>query len=246
MASPVATTARRPPCAWSMRPFPEPGRAPTAWLWRIDLADERQHEAVAVTVLVDRERQRASRGTETVRRRRILLRAGLRQALGELLNQDPADVSLIEDDGRPLLEDQPDVHVSCSASGRVGLIAVVAGCEVGVDVEKHYEGDARAAAAEGWLAPAEEWALRRLPSAERPLAATRCWTQKEAVLKGLGLGLRQRPSTVVTPMAEIGRIGDWVTHPVPVPANYIATVVVRTPMDDVRLVIRDMTVGVIP
>jgi 4'-phosphopantetheinyl transferase len=229
-----------------MRPFPQPERAPTAWLWRIDLTDDRQHEAMAVTLLHDRERQRSSRGTETVRRRRILLRAGLRQALGTFLDQAPADVPLIEDDGRPLLEDRADVHVSCSASGRVGLIAVVAGCEVGVDVEKHDEGNARAAAAEGWLAPAEEWALRRLPSAERPLAATRCWTQKEAVLKGLGLGLRRRPSTVVTPMARVGRIGDWVIRPVPVPPNYVATVVVRTPMDDVGLVIRDMTVGVIP
>jgi 4'-phosphopantetheinyl transferase len=240
VASPVATSVHRHPEAGSTSRA-EP--APAAWVWRIDLADDSRHEAVAVTHLHDRERRRASVGIGAVRRRRILLRAALRQGLGELLDLPPAAVPLVEDAGHLLLDDDTDLHVSCSASGRVGLVAVVAGCEVGVDVQEHREADARTAAAEGWLAPAEELALRLLPPVVRPLAVTRCWTQKEAVLKGLGVGLHRRPVTVVTPVTETGRIGDWAVRPVPVAPGHVASVAVRTPLDEVGLVVRDMTVG---
>ena len=243
MASPVATSVRPHRRARPVQSFSDPELAPTAWMWRIDLADDRRQESVALTHLHDSERQRASRGTGAVRRRRILLRAGLRQALGELLGLPPAEVPLVEDDGRPKVSSDRDLRVSCSASGRVGLVAIVAGSAVGVDVQEHHEEDARTAAEEGWLAPVEERGLRRLPSADRALAVTRCWTQKEAVLKGLGLGLHQRPATVVTPLAQAGRIGDWVARPVPVLPGYVATVVIRTPLDEIGLVIRDMTVG---
>jgi hypothetical protein len=62
---------------------------------------------------------------------------------------------------------------------------------------------------------------------------------REAVLEGLGV--RQRPATVVTPVGEVGRIGDWAARPVPVSPGYVASVVVRTPMDEVELIVRDMT-----
>ena len=237
------------PCATSMhREFhtgsaPGAGAAPGAWVWRIDLADDSRQDAVAATHLVERERRRASAGTGTVRSRRILLRAALRPALGGLLDLPPAAVPLIEDAGRPMVDTSAALSVSCSASGQVGLVAISASCEVGVDVQEHRDEDARAAAQEGWLAPAEELALRRLPTGARLLATTRCWTQKEAVLKGVGIGLHRRPVTVVTPVAETGRIGDWAVRTVPVPAGSVASIAVRTPLDEIALVVRDLTVG---
>ena len=243
MAPTSATSAHRPPRTRPTRPVAEPEPVPIAWIWRIDLADDRRQESVAATHLHDSERERAARGTGAVRRRRILLRAALRQALGELLGLPPAEVPLVEDDGRPLVGGDRQLHISCSASGRVGLVAIVAGSEVGIDVQEHHEQEARAASVEGWLAPAEELALARLPAAGRPLAVTRAWTQKEAVLKGLGLGLRRHPATVVTPMAAAGRVGDWFLRRVRVRPGHVATVAVRTPLDEVGLVIRDMTMG---
>jgi 4'-phosphopantetheinyl transferase len=242
VASPLATSVHRPPGARPVLPSPEPEREPAAWIWRIDLADDRRQEFVAEMHLSESERRRARRGTGAVRRRRILLRAGLRQALGGLLDLPPAEVPLVEDDGRPRVGGDRDLHVSCSASGRVGVVAIVAGSEVGIDVQT-VEEDPRAALTEGWLAPDEESGLRRLRSTDRATAVTRCWTQKEAVLKGLGLGLRQRPATVVTPMAEAGRVGEWVIRPVPVPPGHVASVAIRTRLDEIGLVIRDMTVG---
>ena len=240
MAALCATSVHRDPGTVSA---PGAGAAPGAWVWRVDLTDDSRQDAVAATHLVEPERRRASAGTVAVRRRRILLRAALRQALGGLLDLPPAAVPLIEDAGRPMVDTSAALSVSCSASGRVGLVAVSAGCEVGVDVQQHRDEDARAAAEEGWLAPAEELALRRLPTEARLLATTRCWTQKEAVLKGVGIGLHRRPVTVVTPVAESGRIGDWAVRMVPVPAGHVASIAVRTPLDEIALVVRDLTVG---
>jgi 4'-phosphopantetheinyl transferase len=96
-----------------------------------------------------------------------------------------------------------------------------------VDVEEHRDADAGSADDEGWLAEAERSALRLLPAERRLRATTRCWTQKEAVLKGLGVGLRQAPVSVVTPVAECGWVDDWWLTPLPVPAPHVATLAVQ-------------------
>jgi 4'-phosphopantetheinyl transferase len=221
-----------------------PGQPPALWVRRIDLCATRGVESVAAGHLTATERLRADRGTDAVRRRRILLRAGLRQFLGELLALPPAAVPLTEQAGRPLLGGSLGfLHVSCSAGGQVGLVAIAAGTPVGIDVEAHRDGDALVASDEGWLCPAEERQLRRLPPDQRRQAATRCWTQKEAVLKGLGVGLNRHPRTVRTPMAVTGRVGEWWTVPVPVATGHVASAAIRTELDDVTLVVEDMTVG---
>lgn len=237
------------PTATSVHPRPATGvttgalAVPDVHVWRVDLARHGRLEAVAATHLVERERSRASAGSAAVRARRILLRAALRHTLGSLLDLPPAAVPLVERAGRPLVDGHPALRTSCSASGHVGLVALSAGCDLGVDVQSHRDEDARSAAGEGWLAPAEQLALRRLPADRRLLATTRCWTQKEAVLKGLGVGLRRAPVTVVTPVAERGRIGEWAVLPVPLAAGHLASVVVRTPLDEIALVVEDLTVG---
>jgi 4'-phosphopantetheinyl transferase len=217
---------------------------PEIWLRRIDLGDVRAVESVARTHLTAAETRRADQGVPAVRNRRVLLRAGLRQFLGELLDVAPPQVPLLEDDGRPHLPGSlGELGISCSASGRVGLVAVAPGRPVGVDVELHRDDLAGAAAAEGWLCPAEERLLGRLTPSVRPHAVTRCWTQKEAVLKGLGLGLRRHPRTVRTPVAEHGRIETWWLLPVAVAPGHVASAAVGTTADDVDLFVEDMTVG---
>jgi hypothetical protein len=141
--------------------------------------------------------------------------------------------------GRPLISTDPDLHVSCSASSRVGLVAIVAGSEVGVVVQEHSDEDARRR--RRGMAGARRGAGAAASAVRRPAARRHALrTQKEAVLKGLGVSLRQRAATVVTPVGEAGRIGEWEVRSVPVQPGYVASVVVRTPMDEVELVVRDM------
>ncbi|MGY1708532.1 4'-phosphopantetheinyl transferase family protein [Geodermatophilus sp. SYSU D00758] len=177
--------------------------------------------AAAERVLAPAELARARRGTAPVHRRRVLLRAALRGAAARHLGCRPREVPLDRTPaGRPHLPGT-GLDVSCSASGAVGLVAVAAGCRVGVDVEAlaPWSDDVLD---EGWLAPAEQRALRALTPAGRPHAAARAWTVKEAVLKARGTGLAGGPASVVT-TDPLG--AGWALQQVPVPDGWVASLV---------------------
>ena len=193
-----------------------------------DLSVPATEVAAARLLLSDAELRHADRGSPSVRDRRVLLRAALRTLAGEVLDVSPSAVPLADPPGRPRVL-VGGVDASCSASAGVGVVAVVRGARVGVDVERVGRTTLAEAAEEAWLAPAELAALAALPEADQAEALTRCWTQKEAVLKGLGVGLRQDPRTVLTPVAHRGHgsIGDWQLTPVDVPAGWVASRAVR-------------------
>ena len=134
------------------------------------------------------ERAHADRGTAAVARRRTALRVGLRRLAGDVLGIPPRDVPIVAGaHGRPELH-VPGVDVSCSRSGDLGLVAVSVGGRIGIDAEEivPWNDDVLA---EGWLSSAERHGLRALDRTARARAVARCWTRKEAALKGLGSGL---------------------------------------------------------
>ena len=202
---------------------------PTITLRILDLTHPEWDLSRAAADLTDGERARADRGIASVRRRRLLVRSGLRRVLGCLLDVAPEDVPLLMVDGRPTLPGS-GLGLSCSASGGVALVAVADGATVGVDVQRHDEaGDA---ADEGWLAPVEQARLALLPPGpDRFRAVTRWWTQKEAVLKARGTGLRHPLDEVVTPVSATGRVGPWWLAPVAVPEEgYVASIACDAPL----------------
>jgi phosphopantetheinyl transferase len=200
---------------------------------RVDLTAGAVALARAESLLTHEERARARRGTPAVHRRRVLLRAALRSALGAELGTAPARVPLgTTPAGRPYL-DVPDavLDVNCSASGALGLIAVGRNCRVGIDVETvaPWSSDVLD---EGWLSDGEQQALLRLPATTRPVAATRAWTQKEAVLKARGTGLRENPAgTVTTVGRRDGVVAGWAVRDVPVPDGWVASLAVAHEME---------------
>jgi 4'-phosphopantetheinyl transferase len=77
---------------------------------------------------------------------------------------------------------------------------------------------------EDWLSDGERLALTRLPAADRAVAATRSWTQKEAVLKAAGTGLRTDPAATVTSVGRTdGVVAGWKIRDVPVPDGWVAS-----------------------
>jgi 4'-phosphopantetheinyl transferase len=210
-------------------PAPLADGAPVIQL--VDLFAADRCVTAAAAVLSPDELARAERGIPQVRRRRILLRAALRELLGRVLHVHPHDVPLTSRWGRPQLDvtaGHGDIDVNCSASGGVGLVAVVRGARVGIDVQQVLDEDLETAWAEGWLAPTERAYVASLPTAERPHALTRAWVQKEAVLKGQGVGLRADLARLVTPLSAGGRLGSWLLSPVGVPDGYVACVAARS------------------
>lgn len=196
----------------------------------VALSPEPAALAAAAATLSPAELARAERGVGEVYARRVLLRAALRRLLGELLEVAPPEVPLAARPGRPALDPRRgagDLDMSCSASGDIGLVAIVRGGRIGIDVQTVLPEDADVALREGWLSVGEHHRISRLPAAERPAALTWAWVQKEAVLKGQGVGLRADPAAVRSVPSTSGRIGRWNIWSVDVPPGHVAGVAVR-------------------
>jgi 4'-phosphopantetheinyl transferase len=196
----------------------------------VDLGLDDHAVARAESSLTPAEVARARRGAPAVHRRRVLLRAALRSALGIELGLDPVRVPIdTSPAGRPFVRSTvlgTAVDVSCSASGVLGVVAVARACRIGIDVETVAPWSAEALD-EAWLSDGERLALTRLPAADRAVAATRSWTQKEAVLKAAGTGLLADPAATITSIGQKdGVVAGWEMHDVPVPEGWVASLAV--------------------
>ena len=134
------------------------------------------------------------------RRRFVSCRAALRQILGSLLDAHPGSLQFrAGGQGKPeLVSDGPGgessdwrhpLRFNVSHSAELALIAVCRGRELGVDIERvrpMAEADRIVAS---FFSTAEQATFALIPDDARALAFVRGWTRKEAVLKGLGIGL---------------------------------------------------------
>jgi 4'-phosphopantetheinyl transferase len=196
----------------------------------VDLSADDDAVARAELCLSPAELARARKGSPAVHRRRVLLRTALREALGTELDVPAARVPLATTElGRPYICAPVGgtlLDVSCSASGGLGVVAVARGGRIGIDLETvaRWSPDVLD---EGWLSDSERRALTRLPASARPVAVTRSWTQKEAVLKARGTGLSDDPATAVTTVGRAdGVVAGWRVRDVPVPPAWIASLAV--------------------
>ncbi|QMU71176.1 4'-phosphopantetheinyl transferase superfamily protein [Streptacidiphilus sp. P02-A3a] len=139
-------------------------------------------------------------GDERARAHLLLLRAAAVE-LGV-----PASEIWVEHEpgGRPLLGGAGrGLQVSVSHARRALAVALCDGAPVGVDVEP-LRGLSGAALAGKWLAPAEARWVQELPRPRQALGFLWLWTQKEAVGKALGLGLRDGGMSRLVALPE-----DW-------------------------------------
>ncbi|MFM9371358.1 4'-phosphopantetheinyl transferase family protein [Streptomyces sp. Da 82-17] len=161
----------------------------------------------------------------------VAAHALLRRVLGARLDRDPAGLRFVREPcpgcggphGRPALPGAP-VHFSLSHSGGLALIAL-AERPVGVDLELLADAALVTDVAAG-LHPYERAALAADPA---PSAFTRCWTRKEAYLKGTGEGLTTEGlrDTLVGTGPHPEPVPGWTLADVPVPEGYAAACAVR-------------------
>jgi 4'-phosphopantetheinyl transferase len=166
-------------------PWPEPGEV---HLWRGWLDQPPSRVAELEGSLSAEERERAARLLRPRDRERAIVSRGLlRSVLSRYLGVEPKDIPLRATPyGRPETPGGPAFNVSHSDG--LWLLAVAAGGQLGLDVERLREQDVAQMAA--WFcAPAEIAALQRLPDAQRLTGAYTAWTRKEAYLKATGHGI---------------------------------------------------------
>lgn len=187
-------------------------------------------------VLSRQERERLARfARESDASSYLVAHVYLRLVLGKALGEDPAKLEFGRSPcpecgsagGRPRVE--PFTGLEFSLSHTEGAVAVAqSSVRVGVDVQ--VVGDARHTRVLGSLHPVEAQFVRGVGAGRREAALVRCWTRKEAVLKGLGSGVAHGVAWPLVGASERpGVVPGWCVYDVPVASGWAAAVACEAP-----------------
>jgi 4'-phosphopantetheinyl transferase len=162
-------------------------------LWRAELDTSQAIRHWLGTPLSADERERARHYRQESDGARFACRRGwLRHLLADYLAVHPADLHFARDPrGKPRLgrPDVPWLRFNVSHSAGVAVFAVSRSREVGVDIEHVRRDFPFDEVARRFFSAEEHQALQALAPEDRIEAFFTMWTEKEAYLKGLGVGL---------------------------------------------------------
>lgn len=182
-------------------------------VWTLDV--RAPHAAPLAGLLAPDEVERAERFVlEDARRRWIAARGLLRSVLARYAGCAPGELRIARrpclhcggPHGKPVLEGEPGERLAFNLthSHDVAAVAVTAGVEVGLDVERRDAARDLDRLARATLAPDEQERLDALPPAERARAFFDAWTRKEALLKATGEGIFRPLREVRVPLVAGG------------------------------------------
>jgi 4'-phosphopantetheinyl transferase len=233
------------------------------WLVELDAGlkpeddEETAEPGPEVGLLAADEQARAARFIRARDRRRFVrCRAALRQILGSLLDAHPGSLQFrAGGQGKPeLAPDGPGgessdwrhpLRFNVSHSAELALIAVCRGRELGVDIERVRPMSEAERIVASFFSTAEQATFALIPHNARALAFLRGWTRKEAVLKGLGVGLAglaahyetgfgtNELSSRFRPATPSPRVDDWQLWEAVPHAEFVAAVAVHAPTPSV-------------
>lgn len=205
-----------------------PGEAPAiVELWWAPLTVGPLEGAGLWDALTPGERRRAEGSRRPGDRDRIALGRGwLRVLLGQRLGLAPGAVEIVREGPTKPSRTAGDLHFSSARSGDLALFALSDAVAVGVDVERLDAARDLAGIADRFFTAHEHAALSGLPPADQIDAVYRCWTRKEALLKGIGVGFGVDPATVEVWSAgdAPARVAGWRVELVDVHPQYAAAV----------------------
>lgn len=187
-------------------------RRGTVDVWRAHLALPPGELSRISPCLNDDERQRAARFRFQRDRDHFLASRGLlRHILSSYLNTPPGEIHFgYAPQGKPYLVDHPGLHFNLSHAADVLVIAVAAGRELGVDVERVFSEAVMNEVSGPVLSDPERVAFGRLHPDQRRGWFVRLWTRKEAYIKadGRGMSLRLEGIDVSTLPERVRLMGD--------------------------------------
>ena len=199
------------------------GHPLSLWWAPLDLPVETFRRLTAC--LSEEERHRAAQYRNPVNADSFSAARGwLRHLLGHQLECPPNEVRMITGEhGKPRLVDA-DLRFNASRSGGTALYVTSPTMEVGVDIEAIRSTVDIEGLTTKFFTPAERAALASLPPAPRLTAAFRCWTRKEAYVKGTAAGLIVPINTIGVGVGGEAKVSDWAVHQVDVAPGFAAAV----------------------
>ena len=219
-------------------------------VWELPLSVSETSIAEYSRLLSPDEHSRAARfHFEKDARKFSVTRACVRLILGAYMSSQAHELKFAyAKHGKPSLAgSNRDIRFSISHSGELALLAVAQGCEVGVDVEAIRENVETDKLAERFFSVPERTSLRELQSRQRVHAFFRCWTCKEAFLKGQGFGLSRSlssfdvevnpelPARLVATRPDDAEAQRWFLHDVATAPNYAAAVAVESAVSTLKI-----------
>jgi 4'-phosphopantetheinyl transferase len=216
-------------------------------VWRIALEAGAAQAQQLAHLLTPAEQARASRfRIEEDRCRFQVARAATRCILGAYLGLPPENVGIdVNQFGKPQLDasivpHERWVHFNLSHSGRWILAAFARSFPVGIDVEQVRAERVTEDLIGHIFSDSERRALQALPGEQRSAAFFNGWTSKEALLKGLGMGLSvslraievsidpHQPARLIDAPREHCP-GQWQLRRLEMSGPYAATLAFRSP-----------------
>lgn len=197
-------------------------------IWTVGLGASRETVAHLLGTLSLDERERAARRRLEHDRRRFTVAHGvLRGVLAGYLGTRASRIGFVHSaSGKPALgpEWSARLRFSLTHSADLALVAVAAGADVGVDVERVRVHRDWAEIARGYFSAAECHHLASDPNHRRPAAFARCWTRNEARLKARGDCLAGPLAGVAGDVADAGR---WSIHTLRPAPGYIGALAIE-------------------
>jgi 4'-phosphopantetheinyl transferase len=231
-------------------------------VWTVTVSDWLPHVAALGASLNLGEREKAARFRfERDRRRFTLCRGLLRAQLGNYLSATPHDIEFnFGDQDKPELPPgaSPRIEFNLSHSDEAAYFAFAAGKRVGVDIERMRPRTDVDGLGRQVFTLQERRKLSATPEQEKQNVFFSIWTQKEAYIKAIGLGLSApvREITVaegLIPRGEETGIGLvqgygalWSVLKLPAPDGYKAALAVEGRISSDRLRVRPLLPLVLP
>jgi 4'-phosphopantetheinyl transferase len=217
-------------------------------VWHADLSSLADSGGKLLSCLSPDEIQRAGRYRFTVHRRRFVsARHVLRHIAGLYCGIAPEAIRFRYDEhGKPelALNQTPKIHFNLSHADDTALFAFTLDARVGVDVESVRLDFSYEALIDDLLSPVERAHWSRIPIENRSAAFYRWWTRKEALLKGVGVGLTGLADFSVLPGENVSISHkldgwhnglSWYLHNIPLPQPFVAAAAVDRELVQIEL-----------
>ena len=189
-----------------------------AELFSIDLSPNESREREAILWLDEDEQERWKTLRSPSRRQEFVLgRGAVRQIICERLKVRNDQLTFFNDEyGKPRIrvnKRSVSWQFNMSHSQPYGLLALVNGLKVGIDIEVRKPRDDFDAMARVVFTTPERRCLVNLSDTQKRYQFYRMWCLKEALIKGIGKGFSINPSTIEIPetMLKGAKSGLWQT-----------------------------------